>query len=57
MNKNASVDELIAIFLKKGGHIDEYYLQEWNRNKHTTLHLNGWFSGKNMREALLKALA
>jgi hypothetical protein len=48
---------LISIFLKKGGRIDKYYLQEWNRNKHTLIYLKGWFGGKNIREALTKALA
>jgi len=47
----------VAIFLKRGGRIDNYYLRGSNKNKHTTIYLNGWFGGKNMREALLKALA
>jgi len=42
--------------LEKGGHIDKYYLQECNKNKHAVIYLNGWFGGKNIREALLKAL-
>jgi hypothetical protein len=42
--------------LKKEGSIDKYYLQEWNKNKHTVVYLNGWFGGKNLREAILKAL-
>jgi len=42
--------------LKKEGHIDKYYLQGWNKNKHTIVYLNGWFGGKNLREAILKAL-
>jgi hypothetical protein len=46
---------MITSLLKKGGHIDQYYLN--NLNKHAVLYLNGWFSGKNIREALLKALA
>jgi len=48
---------LISFFLKKGGRIDNYYLQQWNRNKHVILYLNGWFAGKNIREAILKALS
>jgi len=47
----------VAILLKRGGHIDQYYLQTWNKNKHAVIYLNGWFGGKNIREALLKALA
>ncbi len=51
-----SVDELITVLLEKGGRIDKYYLRTWNKNKHTICYLNGWFAGKNIREALLKAL-
>jgi len=47
---------LVAILLKKGGRINKYYLQEWNKNKHALVYLHGWFSGKNIREALIKAL-
>jgi hypothetical protein len=45
------------MFTKKGGRINKYYLQDWNKNKHTLIYLNGWFGGKNIREALIKALA
>lgn len=44
-------------FSKKGGRVDKYYLFEWNRNKHAIVFLNGWFAGKNIREALTKALS
>jgi hypothetical protein len=44
------------MFSKKGGHIDKYYLQDGNKNKQALVHLNGWFGGKNIREALTKAL-
>jgi len=50
------LDELIQTFLKRGGRIDKYYLRDWNRNKHATVYLGGWFGGKNIREALTKAL-
>jgi len=56
INTKSSVDELLGIFLSRGGRINEYYLQKWNRNKHTVIYLKGWFGGKNIREALLKAL-
>jgi len=52
-----SVDELIKTFLKRGGRIDKYYLQDNNQNKHTLIYLKGWFAGKNIREALNKALS
>jgi len=51
-----SVDELASVLFKKGGHVNKYYLQEWNKNKHAIVFLKSWFSGKNIREALLKAL-
>ena len=57
INTKFSIDELIAIFLKKGGRINSYYLQGNNQSKHTLIYLKGWFAGKNIREALTKALA
>lgn len=57
INTQTPVSELIEQFIKKGGHIDKYYLEACNQNRHTTLFLNGWFGGKNIREALQKALA
>jgi hypothetical protein len=47
----------VGKFLAKGGRIDEYYLKSWNKNKHAIVHLKGWFGGKNIREAITKALA
>jgi len=41
---------------QKCGHVDKYYLQEPNKNKHAVVFLKSWFAGKNIREALLKAL-
>jgi len=49
--------ELVSQLLEKGGRIDKYYLQERNKNKHATVYLKGWFGGKNIREAISKALA
>lgn len=56
INTNSSFNELVETFTKKGGKIDRFYLREPNRNKRAVVHLNGWFGGKNIREALLKAL-
>lgn len=53
---NYSIDDLLNTFFKRGGKIDKYYLQDWNRNKRTLVYLNGWYSGKNIRAALMKAL-
>jgi hypothetical protein len=56
INTNLSITDLISSLVKKGGRVDKYYLREWNKNKTTLVYLNGWFKGKNIREALLKAL-
>jgi hypothetical protein len=53
----APIDKLIEIFLKKGGRINDYYLQDNNQSRHTLIYLKGWFAGKNIREALNKALS
>lgn len=57
METQPTINELLETFLKKGGHIDKYYLRDLNKSKHTVLFLKDWFGGKNIREALLKALA
>lgn len=57
MNTDPSLDKLVEKLLKRGGHVNKYYLKNLNKNKHAIVFLNGWFSGKNIREALLKALA
>ncbi len=56
INTKLTVDELVCKFLEKGGRIDKYYLQGWSKNKPTLVYLKGWFRGKNIREAILKAL-
>jgi hypothetical protein len=48
---------LVRALQIKGGKINKYYLQDWNKNKHATVYLGGWFGGKNIREALIKALS
>jgi hypothetical protein len=50
-----SLNELIRSFIKKGGKIDRYYLRDINRSRRTLVHLNGWFSGQNVRTAIMKA--
>lgn len=44
------------MFLKKGGHINKYYLQKPIIKGPCLVHLDGWFSGQNIRLAILKAL-
>jgi hypothetical protein len=41
--------------LKKGGKIDKFYLQGKSRNP-SLVYFDGWFSGQNIRKAILKAL-
>jgi hypothetical protein len=48
---------LAKILVQKGGHVNKYYLKELNKNKHAIVFLKTWFSGKNIKEAILKALA
>ncbi|MFC1727342.1 hypothetical protein ACFL0Y_02355 [Patescibacteria group bacterium] len=55
-NKNDTTDSLILTLLERGGRINKYYLQKKKRNP-SLVYLNGWFSGRNIREAVLKALA
>jgi hypothetical protein len=57
INTKSSLSELVKIFLAKGGRVNKYYLCDWNKNKHAIVFLGGWFGGKNIREALIKALA
>jgi len=57
MEIKPSLEELMQTFLQRGGHVNKYYLREANKSKHAVLFLKGWFGGKNIREALTKALA
>ena len=50
------IEDLIKTFFKRGGTIDKFYLRDLNRGKRSLVHLNGWHSGSNIREAILKAL-
>ena len=56
IHNKLSKEDLIDLFIKKGGRINKYYLQDWNRSKPALVYFKGWFSGKNSREAILKAL-
>jgi hypothetical protein len=55
--KNHTSDQLLEIFIQKGGKINKHYLHAWNRNKPALVYLNGWFRGKNIRDAVIRALA
>lgn len=52
-----TVDQLVARFIKRGGKIDKYYLRSDRPSRRILVNLNGWFSGKNMREAITRAFA
>ena len=56
MNANPTLPELLGTLSKRGGRINRYYLRGLNKNKKTLVYLNGWIGGRNIREALLKAL-
>jgi len=53
----STVEELVALLVKRGGRVDRSYLRKTNMNKHALVWLKGWFGGKNIREALTKALS
>jgi len=55
-NNKETIDNLIVIFFEEGGRIDKFYLQKRKRNP-SLVYLNGWFRGRNIREAILRALA
>jgi len=56
INTNTPLTDLITSFIKKGGKINKYYLQDISRNKPSLVYLKGWFRGKNIKEAITKAL-
>lgn len=56
-NPKATVDELVTLLLKRGGRVNKSYLRKTNQNKHALVYLKGWFGGKNVKEALIKALS
>jgi len=57
VNTDASLDRLVEKLLENGGHVNKYYLKNLNKNKHAIVFLNRWFRGKNIREAISRALA
>ncbi len=56
VGQEKTLDALIERFLKKGGKIDKYYLRNINRSRRSLIYYNGWFSGDNIRSAIMKAL-
>jgi len=56
IKKKETTDNLIIAFFEEGGRINEFYLQKKGRNP-SLVYLNGWFRGRNIREAITRALA
>ena len=48
---------LMGRFLELGGKIDKYYLRKDRMSKQVLVNLNGWFTGKNVQDAITKAIA
>jgi hypothetical protein len=57
LNNQSSLTELVDRFVKKGGKVNRFYLSNPLHCKQTLVYLNGWFSGKNVKEAIEKALS
>jgi len=55
-NKKETTENLIDTFFEKGGRINKFYLKKKQGNP-SLVYLNGWFRGRNIREAILRALA
>ena len=56
MLQKQTIEDLLAQFRQAGGTIDRYYLRTDRSSKKTLVNLNGWYSGKNIREAVTRAL-
>lgn len=54
---NETVEELVERFLARGGKIDKSYLSPNVTTRRALVNLNGWFGGKNLREAITRAFA
>lgn len=55
MYKDLPLEKLIELFIKKGGHINEYYLKNPKKSPALVFFKN-WYRGKNIREAITRAL-
>ena len=47
---------LLEKFFKLGGKVNDYYLRQDRSPKGALVNLNGWFHGKNVNEAINKAI-
>jgi|GEM_PF-3168237 len=57
INNKTPIDSLANQLLNRGGHVSQYYLKENNKNKPAVVFLKRWFRGKNIHEALMRALS
>ncbi|MCR4264003.1 MAG: hypothetical protein NUV98_04785 [Candidatus Roizmanbacteria bacterium] len=55
MYKELSLDKLVEVFLQRGGRINDYYLKKSQKGP-SLVYFNGWFRGKNVRDAITRAL-
>jgi hypothetical protein len=53
---NKTLDEVIEDFIQKGGRINSYYLTNPKSNP-TLVFYKRWYRGRNIREAITRALA
>jgi hypothetical protein len=47
---------LLERFRKLGGKVNQYYLRQDRSSGRVLVNLNGWFGGKNLNEAINKAI-
>jgi hypothetical protein len=53
---NKKIGEVIKDFIQKGGRINSYYLTN-HKGKPALVFFKRWFRGRNIREAITRALA
>lgn len=53
---NKTLDEVVKDFIQKGGRINSYYLTNLKRSP-TLVFYKRWYRGRNIREAITRALA
>jgi hypothetical protein len=52
-----TLEELLERFTKRGGTVNRFYLQTPARNRKSLVYLKGWYTGANIKDAIVKALA
>ena len=53
---NETIDEVVEDFIQKGGRINPYYLTK-PKSKPALVFYKRWYRGRNIREAITRALA